>query len=220
MKVVISGYGKMGHMVEEVLREKGIELALATEDVRATPPALAAECVCIDFTTPDAFRANYPFIAEHFKAAVIGTTGWDDIRDKVCGEFEFYGTPMIHTSNFSVGVNAFFSTVVRTCQVLKGHGYTPSIEEIHHIHKLDAPSGTAKTLAGLVEKVLGVKPEITSRREGEVPGTHTVEFRCGCDRLVLTHEAFSRRGFAEGAVLAAQMTENLLGVHDFLDLIL
>ncbi|MBR0111997.1 MAG: 4-hydroxy-tetrahydrodipicolinate reductase [Bacteroidales bacterium] len=220
MKVVISGYGKMGHIVEEVLREKGIEVALATEDVRAVPPALAAECVCIDFTTPDAFRANYPFIAERFKAAVIGTTGWDDLLDAVCLTFENRRTPMIYTSNFSVGVNAFFAAVVRTCQVLKGIGYVPAIEEIHHIHKLDAPSGTAKTLAGLVEKVLGVRPEITSRREGEVPGTHTVEFRCGCDRLVFTHEAFSRRGFAEGAVLAAQMTEKLEGAHNFLDLIL
>lgn len=210
----------MGHIIEDVLREQGIEPALATEDVCATPPALAAECVCIDFTTPAAFRANYPFIAEHFKAAVIGTTGWDDIRDEVAAAFEAHGTPMIHTSNFSVGVNAFFAAVVRACQVLKDRDYVPEIEEIHHIHKLDAPSGTARTLAGLVERVLGVMPEVRSRREGEVPGTHTVEFRCGCDRLVFTHEAFSRRGFAEGAVYAAKLTENLEGVHDFLDLIL
>ncbi len=220
MKAVISGYGKMGHIVEEVLHDWGFELALATEDVRATPPALAAECVCIDFTTPDAFRANYPFIAEHFKAAVIGTTGWNDICSEVIGAFEEHGTPMIHTSNFSLGVNAFFAAVIRTCQVLKDRGYVPEIEEIHHIHKLDAPSGTAKTLAALVMKHMGVKPEITSRREGEIPGIHTIEFRCGCDRLVFTHEAFSRRGFAEGAVLAAQLTEKLTGVHEFLDVIL
>lgn len=210
----------MGHMVEEVLRERGIELALATEDVCATPPALAAECVCIDFTTPDAFRANYPFIAEHFKAAVIGTTGWEDICPQVTAAFAAHGTPMIHAANFSIGVNAFFTAVIRTCQVLKDRGYVPEIEEVHHIHKLDAPSGTAKTLAALVEKHMGLRPEITSRREGEVPGIHTIEFRCGCDRLVFTHEAFSRRGFAEGAVVAAELTEKYEGIHEFLDVIL
>ena len=210
----------MGHMVEEVLRERGFELALATEDVCATPPALAAECVCIDFTTPDAFRANYPFIAAHFKAAVIGTTGWEDIRPEVTAAFAAHGTPMIHSANFSIGVNAFFTAVIRTCQVLKDRGYVPEIEEVHHIHKLDAPSGTAKTLAALVEKQMGIRPEISSRREGEVPGIHTIEFRCGCDRLVFTHEAFSRRGFAEGAVVAAELTEKLEGTHEFLDVIL
>ncbi|MBQ3820886.1 MAG: 4-hydroxy-tetrahydrodipicolinate reductase, partial [Bacteroidales bacterium] len=83
MKVIISGYGRMGHMIEGVLLHRGIELVEATEDVCATDPAIAKECVCIDFTTPAAFRANYKWIAEHFKAAVIGTTGWDDIMGDV-----------------------------------------------------------------------------------------------------------------------------------------
>ena len=220
MKVIISGYGKMGHMIESVLKEKGIELALASEDVCAVDPALARECVCIDFTTPDAFRANYPVLASRFKAVVVGTTGWDDIRDEVVEAFRKEGTPMIWSSNFSIGVIAVFAALERVSGILKGKGYVPRIEETHHIHKLDAPSGTAKKMAALVEENLGRRPEIESFRVGEVPGTHVVKFRSGVDEITLEHEAFSRLGLAEGAVLAAQMTEGLEGVYEFKDLIL
>ena len=219
IKVIISGYGKMGHMVEKVLQERGIPLALATEDVQSVDPELAKECVCIDFTTPDAFRANYPFIAQHFKAAVVGTTGWNDIRADVTRAFEAAGTPMVHASNFSLGVNALFAAVSRASAILKGAGYKADIEEIHHIHKLDAPSGTAKTLGELVEAGLGEAPEITSIREGEVPGIHTLTLESGCDKLTFRHEAFSREGFAQGAVTAALLTENLKGVHEFSELL-
>ena len=220
MKVVISGYGKMGHMVEGVLNRRGIELACASEDVCAVPVELAKECVCIDFTTPEAFRANYRTIAAHFKAAVIGTTGWYDIRDEVFDAFRKEGCTMVWASNFSIGVNAFFAAVERACEVLKGHGYTPHVEEIHHIHKLDAPSGTAKSIGGIIADTLGVAPEIGSQRIGEVPGTHTAEFLSGVDRLTFTHEAFSREGFAEGAVAAAMMADTLTGIHEFKDLII
>ena len=220
MKVIISGYGKMGHMIEGVLQRRGIELVCASEDICAIPVEVARECVCIDFTTPEAFRANYPTLAAHFKAVVVGTTGWYDIKDQVFAAFEAAGTPMIWGSNFSVGVIALFAGVARACQVLKGHGYTPHVEEIHHIHKLDAPSGTAKSIGVLIEDFLGQKPEIGSQRIGEVPGTHTAEFTSGVDKLTFTHEAFSRQGFAEGAVDAALMTESLTGVHEFKDLVL
>ena len=219
IKVIISGYGKMGHMVEKVLRERGIELVQATDDVQSVDPALAKACVCIDFTTPDAFRANYPFIAQHFKAAVVGTTGWNDIRADVTRAFGAAGTPMVHASNFSLGVNALFAAVSRASAILKGAGYKADIEEIHHIHKLDAPSGTAKTLASLVEEGLGTKPEITSIREGEVPGIHTLTLESACDKLTFRHEAFSREGFAQGAVTAALLTEGLQGVHEFSELL-
>lgn len=220
MKVVISGYGKMGHMVEAALLRRGIEPACVSEDVCAVPDELARECVCIDFTTPDAFRANYREIARKFKAAVVGTTGWQDIREEVFAEFAGRGTALIWASNFSIGVNAFFAAVQRACEVLHGHGYTPHVEEIHHVHKLDAPSGTAKSIAGIIGETLGEIPEIGSQRIGEVPGTHIAEFKSGVDKLTFTHEAFSREGFAEGAVAAALMTEELEGVHEFKDLIL
>jgi 4-hydroxy-tetrahydrodipicolinate reductase len=219
IKVVISGYGRMGHMVEKELQRRGIELVAASEDITATPKDVAAECVCIDFTTPEAFRANYPFIAANFKAAVIGTTGWNDIKADVIKAFENAGTPMIYASNFSLGVNALYKAVEKVATLLKDAGYTPEIEEIHHIHKLDAPSGTAKTLAEKVQQHFGVKPEITSIREGEVAGIHTLTLESDCDKLTFTHEAFSREGFAKGAVVAATMTEGLKGVHEFGDLL-
>lgn len=210
----------MGHMVEASLAERGIELALATDDVCSVDDALASGCVCIDFTTPDAFRANYPEIARKFKAAVVGTTGWYDIREDVFEAFRSRGKTLVWASNFSIGVNAFFAAVQRACEVLKGQGYTPSVEEIHHIHKLDAPSGTAKSVGRIIEDTLGVAPQIGSRRIGEVPGTHTAEFTSGVDRLSFTHEAFSRKGFADGAVYAAELADGAEGIYEFKDLIL
>ena len=127
---------------------------------------------------------------------------------------------MIYASNFSIGVNALFAAVSRTASILKGHGYEPSIEEIHHIHKLDAPSGTAKSLAALVKDSMDDEVPISAKREGEVPGTHTVIFTSTVDKITFTHEAFSREGFAVGAVYAAMMTEEIRGVHEFKDLIL
>lgn len=219
MKVIISGYGKMGHMVEAELKARGIELVEASEDITATKPETAGRCVCIDFTTPEAFRNNYPFIAKNFKAAVIGTTGWNDIKADVIKAFEDAGTPMIYASNFSLGVNALFAAITKASEILKGAGYKPEIEEIHHIHKLDAPSGTAKTMGEIVERTLGEKAEITSIREGEVPGIHTLTLTSACDELTLKHEAFSREGFAKGAVAAALLTEGLEGVHEFSELL-
>ena len=216
----ISGYGRMGHMVEKQLQQQGIPCAGWSEDIAATDPQLAKDCVCIDFTTPDAFRANYKAIARLFKAAVVGTTGWDDIREEVAEAFRKEGKTLIWASNFSLGVNALFAAVSRVCDVLKDNRYTPAISETHHIHKLDAPSGTAIILGEIVREHLGVQPEIESFREGEVPGIHTLTLESGCDKLTLTHEAFSREGLAAGAVLAAKMTEKVEGVHAFGDLIL
>jgi 4-hydroxy-tetrahydrodipicolinate reductase len=219
IKVIISGYGRMGHMIEKELLNRGVELVEASENISATHPDVAKECVCIDFTTPEAFRANYAFIARHFKAAVVGTTGWNDIQADVRRTFEEAGTPLIYASNFSLGVNALFAAAAKASALLKGAGYVPAIEEIHHIHKLDAPSGTAITLGNLVENALGVKPEISSVREGEVPGIHTLSLKSDCDELTLRHEAFSREGLAKGAVVAALMTEGLQGVHEFSELL-
>ena len=210
MKVIISGYGKMGHMVESVLQRRGITLAMATEDVCSVPKEIAKECVCIDFTTPAAFRNNYKTLAENFKAVVVGTTGWYDIKEDVFSAFEKEDTALVWASNFSIGVNAFFAAVERTCEVLKGNGYSPSVSEIHHIHKLDAPSGTAKSIASIITDTLGEVPPIDAQRIGEVPGTHTATFTSGVDKLTFTHEAFSREGFAEGAVAAAIIAD---GAH-------
>ena len=210
----------MGRMVEKVLVRRGIALECATEDVCSVPDEVARECVCIDFTTPEAFRNNYPVLARKFKAVVVGTTGWYDIKDQVFKAFTDAGTPLVWASNFSIGVNAFFAAVQRACDVLKGNGYTPRVDEVHHIHKLDAPSGTAKSIAAIISETLGQTPEIGAQRIGEVPGIHTATFTSGVDKLTFTHEAFSREGFAEGAVAAALLTDGITGIHEFKDLIL
>ena len=210
----------MGHMVETSLARHGIELAGATDDVCSVPDDVAAESICVDFTTPEAFRSHYPEIARTFKAAVVGTTGWYDIKDEFFASFRKEGKTLVWASNFSIGVNALFAAVQRAWDVMKGHGYVPKVDETHHIHKLDAPSGTAKSLADIVERHLEVKPEIEAHRVGEVPGIHTVEFLSGVDKLSFTHEAFSREGFAEGAVYAATLADSVNGVYEFKDLIL
>ena len=219
IKVIISGYGRMGHMVEKELQKRGIPLVEASEDITATDPAKAKECVCIDFTTPEAFRANYPFIAKHFKAAVVGTTGWNDIEADVRKAFEEAGTTLIYASNFSLGVNALYAAITKVSEMLRGAGYKAEIEETHHIHKLDAPSGTAKVMGKLVEEKLGEVPAIRSIRECEVPGIHTLTLTSAEDKLTLQHEAFSREGLAKGAVIAALMTEDHQGVHEFSELL-
>lgn len=221
MKIYISGYGKMGRMVEKIILSRGLGYAGWSEAVTQTDPSLARECVCIDFTTPDAFKANYRFLAENFKAVVVGTTGWADIKDEVIAYFEKCGTPMIWATNFSVGVNVFFAVTECISAMLgKTGGYSPYMVEMHHCHKLDAPSGTAKTLAEIVDTNMGVKTDVQSVRCGEIPGIHTVGFEGKNDRITMTHEAFSREGFAAGAVDAALMTEGLSGVREFKDLLI
>lgn len=221
VKILISGYGKMGHMVESVCAEKGVEVAGWSEDIASVEKDVAKECVAIDFTMPSSIRVNYKSLADKFKAVVIGTTGWYDIMDDVKSYFEKSGTPMIWASNFSVGVNAMAVAVEMVSKLLaKSGGYAPYIVEKHHCHKLDAPSGTAITLGKAVEKYIpSPKPSIASVRVGELPGIHTVGFEGAYDRITIEHEAFSRRALAEGAVAAALMTEGLEGVHEFKDLL-
>ena len=211
----------MGRMIEQIILSKGLEYAGWTESVTETDPALAKECVCIDFTTPAAFRANYKFLAENFKAVVVGTTGWADIKEEVISYFEKCGTTMIWASNFSIGVNVFFAVTDYISKMLgTTGGYSPYMVEMHHCHKLDAPSGTARSLADIVDANMNVQTDIQSVRCGEIPGVHTVGFEGLNDRITMTHEAFSREGFAAGAVEAALRTEGVTGVCEFKDLLL
>ncbi len=211
----------MGKMIEKIILSRGLDYAGWSEAVTETAPELAKECVCIDFTTPAAFRANYRFLAENFKAVVVGTTGWADIKDEVTAYFEKCGTPMIWASNFSIGVNVFFAVTEHISKLLgNAGGYSPYMVEMHHCHKLDAPSGTARSLADIVDSNMNTNTDIQSVRCGEIPGIHTIGFEGLNDRITLTHEAFSREGFAAGAVEAALKTEGLSGVHEFKTLLI
>ncbi len=210
----------MGRMIEQVLAQRGIECAGVSEDIASFDSNIAAESVCIDFTTPAAIHTNYKVLADKFKATVIGTTGWNDIKDEVKQYFEQAGKTMIYSSNFSVGVNLLFAAVdYLTKKMAVNGGYSPYIIEKHHIHKLDAPSGTARTLADIIEDNLGTNIDIQSVRCGEIPGIHTVGFEGDVDRITVTHEAFSRMGFAQGAVEAAIKADRISGVHDFKDIV-
>ena len=152
---------------------------------------------------------------------MIGTTGWADIRDEVIAYFEKCGTPMIWASNFSIGVNVFFAVTDHISRLLgDAGGYSPYMVEMHHCHKLDAPSGTARSLADIVDANMGVRTDIQSVRCGEIPGIHTIGFEGLNDRITFTHEAFSREGFAAGAVEAALRTEGLSGVYEFKEILL
>ena len=221
MKIFISGYGKMGHMIESILKQKNIECSGVSEDITSVSAEIARESICIDFTTPQAIKNNYAFLAEHFKAVVIGTTGWNDVKDDIMACFEKHHTTLVYSSNFSIGVNVFFKIAELASKLLGDvEGYMPYIEEKHHCHKLDRPSGTAKTLEEIVLCGMRLQPDMASVRCGEIPGIHTVDFEGADDRITLTHEAFSRKGFATGAVEAAVMADSLpVGTYDFKDII-
>ena len=195
----------MGHMIEEIALERGHEI-VARIDAGDTFALNGAE-VAIEFTTPATAKNNILRAWAQNVPVVCGTTGWD-VAALMEEDKRLHTKPMlIWKSNFSVGVNIFFDLNKELAAAMKAQPqYTPSITETHHIHKLDKPSGTAKTLAEEL-RVMGYglqDSEIESIREGEVPGTHVVTWDSEEDTIVITHIAKGRRGFALGAVLAAE----------------
>lgn len=228
MNIALIGYGKMGHFIEQVARRRGHEIVCIidrdnTSDFRS--PAFAQADVAIEFSTPATAEANIRAAWLSGVPVVCGTTGWNvqTLRDELCDEAECCQASrraLLWSSNFSVGVNIFFALNKRLAGLLADYpDYLPSITETHHIHKLDAPSGTAKTLAEDIERfrvqVSGTKLQvpIKSIREGEVPGIHTVTWDSPVDTISITHSAKSREGFALGAVLAAEWLKGKTGWH-------
>ena len=234
MKIALIGYGKMGHMIEGIALERGHEIVGIID-----PTLVNGDCslvtdfdseefrsadVAIEFTTPATAKENILRAWAQNVPVVCGTTGWKP-EELVNGDWSFViegsrkvvkdekgKTMLVWSSNFSVGVNIFFDLNKQLAAAMKAQPqYTPSITEIHHIHKLDKPSGTAKTLAEQIENELpslqggaGGRLPIESIREGEVPGTHEVKWDSEEDTIIITHIAKGRRGFALGAVLAAE----------------
>ena len=235
MKIALIGYGKMGHMIEGIALERGHEIVGIID-----PTLVNGDCslvtdfdseefrsadVAIEFTTPATAKENVLRAWAQNVPVVCGTTGWKpeelrveglELREvdsrKLIVDSKTGKTMLVWSSNFSVGVNIFFDLNKQLAAAMKAQPqYTPSITEIHHIHKLDKPSGTAKTLAEQIENELpslqggaGGRLPIESIREGEVPGTHTVTWDSEEDTIIITHIAKGRRGFALGAVLAAE----------------
>ena len=222
LHLVLLGQGKTGSLVAEVAAERGHRITVITEienegGAWLTPGNLRDADVLIDFTTPEAVLTNIAGCIAAGKPMVVGTTGWYGSLDRVRHDVERAGTGFVFGANFSYGVNLFFQ-IARAAAPALQHGYSGHITERHHIHKKDAPSGTALALQRVLTQASGVQPEITSEREGDVAGIHTLELSSGGDGIVLTHEVKSRRTFAEGAVLAAEWIVGKTGFYDFKDI--
>ncbi|HKD86443.1 MAG TPA: dihydrodipicolinate reductase C-terminal domain-containing protein [Terriglobales bacterium] len=222
MRIVVLGPGKTGSLVAEVGRERGHQVQSIDEDVNKngawlTPENLRDIDVAIDFTSPEAVLANIEGCLRAKKAMVVGTTGWYSQLDRVRAEVERAGSGFVFGANFSYGVNLFFQIMKAAAPALS-HSYSGHIHEIHHIHKKDAPSGTAIAMQRVLEQATHTQVDISSERAGEVTGTHTLELNSAGDRIILTHEAKSRRTFAEGAMLAAEWIVGQSGFYDFKDI--
>ena len=206
MRIALIGYGKMGHTIEQVAQERG-HVIVFRGDVGWSVDQLPDADVAIEFTTPQTAEENVCKLLDRHMPVVSGTTGWniDAMQRKSLDS----GIGFIWASNFSLGVNLFFALNERLTELMHGYDYQPSITEIHHIHKLDKPSGTAKTLAAAI----GENVPVESVREGEVAGIHTVRWDSPADTITITHEAKSRQGFALGAVLAAEWLRDKQGPH-------
>jgi 4-hydroxy-tetrahydrodipicolinate reductase len=223
MRILVLGMGKTGKLVAEVAAERGhsVHVLDAKENAGAsalTPPFVAGFDVVIDFTTPEAAIQNMRACLATGAKMVIGTTGWYDKLPDMRGLTERKQAGLLYGTNFSISMQVMFQIAVTMGKALKNSGYQFSIEETHHASKLDSPSGTAISLAKVVETASDIsRVPIEARREGDVMGIHTLEARSAADRLVLMHEAFSRRGFAEGAVRAAEWLSSRTGCFDFQD---
>jgi 4-hydroxy-tetrahydrodipicolinate reductase len=238
MKVAIIGYGKMGQMIEKICLQRGHEISLIIDKNNAhelNPNNIAGIDVAIDFSTPDAAFENILKCIESKIPVVSGTTGWLSQKadiEEACKENE---TSFFYASNFSIGVNILFSINRKLAETMnKYNQYNCRIEEVHHVHKLDAPSGTAISLAeDMIDSIQGLERwtlvdsalentnelGIISIREGEVTGKHTITYESDVDIISLKHEAKNRVGFAQGAVLAAEFLKGKKGIYTMQDLL-
>jgi 4-hydroxy-tetrahydrodipicolinate reductase len=221
MNFLILGRGKTGSLVAEVARESNHVVhalgSLDNADCKGlTRDKLRDIDVVVDFTVPNSVVGNIEACVNAGKNVVVGTTGWYADVDRVRKLVEQNQTGFVFGANFSIGVNLFFD-VARSAAAALRHGYSGQIFERHHVHKKDAPSGTALALRNVVRDASGSELEITSFREGDVAGMHEITLESDADKIYLCHDAKSRRGFAEGAVRAAEWLAGKKGFHDFKD---
>jgi 4-hydroxy-tetrahydrodipicolinate reductase len=236
MKLALIGYGRMGHEIEEIAVKRGhiINLIIDRDNTGdLNPERLKGIDAAIEFSFPDSAFKNIITCLEQKVPVVSGTTGWLNDYEKAAATCRSYGTSFIHSSNYSMGVNIIFRLNSVLAEIMsRQQSYSPLIEEIHHVRKLDAPSGTAISLAErIIEKngnfdgwimgkeKAGNKIPINSIREGSVPGIHTVTWDSDDDTIILRHETRSRKGLALGAVLAAEYISIRKGVFTMSDVL-
>lgn len=222
MNILLLGRGKTGSLVEEVARQRDhrVETLCSVDNPQGralTADRLASIDVIVDFTNPHSVLENIHSALKSRKPMVIGTTGWYQDLPRIRALVEQSGTAFLYGSNFSIGVNLFFD-VARTAAAALRHHYSGQIFERHHVHKKDAPSGTAMSLQHVVQEASKTELEIVSFREGEVVGMHELVLDSPADTIYVCHDAKSRRGFAEGAVHAAEWLIGKKGFFDFKDI--
>lgn len=223
MKIALVGYGKMGKIIDEIALKRGHEVVARLKET-PTAESLNNPDVVIEFSLPEAAFENIKACLENKIPVICGTTGWLERKVEIENIAVQNKTAFLYGSNFSLGVNLFFALNEKLADLMKNvDEYSCQLEEIHHIHKLDAPSGTAISLAeGIIrnsskfdawkledtqEKQLG----IFAIRENEVPGTHSVFYRSEVDEIEIKHTAYNRNGFALGAVVAAEWIKDKKG---------
>jgi 4-hydroxy-tetrahydrodipicolinate reductase len=238
MKIGLIGYGKMGKAIEAIAEERGHTVVFRVNSSNPIESVDLKEAdVAIEFSQP---VLAFPHIEACLNAqlpVVVGTTAWQEQLAEVTQLVSNKNGALLHASNFSIGVNIFFQLNEKLAQLMSGQpDYIPSIEEIHHVQKLDAPSGTAVTLAdGILENhegytswacAVGEAPAttqnqiaVTALRLPEVPGTHSISYTSAIDTLTITHEAHSRKGFALGAVIAAEFLADKKGIFTMRDVL-
>lgn len=223
MRIALVGYGKMGKIIDEIASKRGHDVVARLKE---TPTAenLNNPDVVIEFSLPEVAYENIKACLENKIPVICGTTGWLDKKSEIENIAIANDTAFLYGSNFSLGVNLFFALNEKLADLMKDvNEYSCQLEEIHHVHKLDAPSGTAISLAeGIfknnpkfndwkLDETQGTELGITAIRENEVPGTHSVYYRSEVDEIEIKHTAYNRNGFALGAVVAAEWIKDKKG---------
>lgn len=237
MKIALIGYGKMGKEIEKISIERGHQIVSIIDENNISEfdsPTFKSADVAIEFTTPATAMNNFRKCFQANVPVVAGTTGWLEHLPEVKNACEKENQTFFYASNYSLGVNIFFAVNRYLAKIMNNYpDYSVKMEEVHHIHKLDAPSGTAITLAeGIIENLDRKKSwkletetdpsdlAIHCIREGEVPGIHEILYQSDADVISIKHDAKNRKGFALGAVLAAEFTKDkkgFLGMKDMLN---
>ena len=236
MNIALIGYGKMGKEIEQIAISRGHSIVLKVDIANASSYSideLKKADVAIEFSTPESVISNIDKCFEANVPVVVGTTGWLKHLDEVKQKCTDKNQTLFYTSNYSIGVNLFFKVNEYLAKLMNAYTtYSISMEEVHHVHKLDSPSGTAISLANQIIENNDLKQkwvnqstdnknelEIISKRIDEVPGTHTVTYSSEVDEISMTHTAHSRKGFALGAVIAAEWSKGKKGIFGMNDLL-
>ncbi len=225
MKIALLGYGKMGRAIEMAAIAAGHEVVARISSANTSELnqlSMLGTTVAIEFSRPETAYNNIASCLAQGIPVICGTTGWLDKYEDICQLTAQYNGSFLYASNFSLGVNVFFALNKQLAKLLKPFNeYNVRVHEVHHIHKLDAPSGTAKTLAEDLQRELPRQLEIpiTAERIGEVPGTHVVTYTSDIDSIEIKHEAHNREGFAKGAIIAANWLLHKRGVFSMNDVL-